>query len=78
MIHGTQSNQISQNPDEHNIYAIMKTMCPPVYHHNGFVTTHALEHMMYGYTHICMYIYTYVCMYTIYIYVYIYVIKVMI
>ena len=20
----------------------MKTMCPPGYHHNGFVTTHAL------------------------------------
>ena len=21
---------------------IMETMCPPGYHHNGFVTTHAL------------------------------------
>ena len=30
------------------IYAIMKTMCPPGYLHNGFVTTHALGHMMYG------------------------------
>ena len=29
------------------IYAIMKTMCPPSYHHNDFVATHALEHMMY-------------------------------
>ena len=28
----------------------MKTMCPPGYHHNGFVTTHALGHMMYGST----------------------------
>ena len=30
----------------------MKTMCPPVYHHNGFVfvATHALGHMMYDYT----------------------------
>ena len=28
----------------------MKTMCPPSYHHNGFVATHALGHMMYGYT----------------------------
>ena len=28
----------------------MKTMCPPNYHHNSFVTTHALGHMMYGYT----------------------------
>ena len=26
----------------------MKTMCPPGYHHNDFVATHALEHMMYG------------------------------
>ena len=26
----------------------MKTMCPPVYHYNGFVATHAPGHMMYG------------------------------
>ena len=32
------------------IYAIIKTMCPPGYRHNGFVTTYALGHMMYGYT----------------------------
>ena len=25
-------------------------MCPPGYHHNGFVATNALGHMMYGYT----------------------------
>ena len=25
----------------------MKTMCPPGYHYNGFVATHALGHMMY-------------------------------
>ena len=25
-------------------------MCPLVYHHNGFVATPALGHMMYGYT----------------------------
>ena len=24
----------------------MKTMCPPGYHHNGFVATHALGHMI--------------------------------
>ena len=30
------------------VYVIMKTMCPPGYHHNGFVTTHALGHMIYG------------------------------
>ena len=28
----------------------MKTMCPPICHHNGFVATHALGHMMYGTT----------------------------
>ena len=50
MIHDTQRAQISQKQDERNIYVIMKTMCPPGYHHNGFVATHALEHMMYGYT----------------------------
>ena len=27
------------------IYVIMKTMCPPGYHHNGFVATHALGYM---------------------------------
>ena len=32
------------------VCVIMKTMCPPGYHHNGFVATHALGHMMYGYT----------------------------
>ena len=26
----------------------MKTMYPPDYHHNGFLATHALGHMMYG------------------------------
>ena len=30
------------------IYVIMKTMCPPRYHHNGSVATHALGHMTYG------------------------------
>ena len=50
MIHDTQSAQISRKQDERNIYAIMKTMCLPGYHHNGFVATHALGHMMYGYT----------------------------
>ena len=24
----------------------MKTMCPPGYHNNGFVATHALGHMI--------------------------------
>ena len=48
VIHDTQSAQISHKQDERNIYVIMKTMCPPGYHHNGFVATHALGHMMYG------------------------------
>ena len=50
MIHDTQSAQISQKQDERNIYVTMKTMCPPGYHHNGLVATHAPGHMMYGST----------------------------
>ena len=30
----------------------MKTMCPPGYHHNGFVATHALGHMMWQLMHL--------------------------
>ena len=36
-------------PREGNCHVIMKTMCPPDYHHSGFVATHALGHMMYSY-----------------------------
>ena len=43
----TQNAQISQRQDGHNIYAVKKTMCPPGYHHSGFVATHALGHIMY-------------------------------
>ena len=45
----------------------MKTMCPPGYHHNGFVATHALGHMMYGWAHDvtgtahCFHDYIYIC-----------------
>ena len=46
MIHDTHRAQISGKQDERNIYEIMKTMCPPGYHHNGFVATDALGHMM--------------------------------
>ena len=35
------------NREPKNVYAIMKTMCPPGYHQKGFVATHALGHMMY-------------------------------
>ena len=45
----TQSAQISQKQDERIIYVIMKTMCPPGYHQNGFVATHPLGHVMYVY-----------------------------
>ena len=36
----------------------MKTMCPPGYHHNSFVVTHALGHMM---DQLCISIYICVC-----------------
>ena len=50
MIHNTQITQISQKQDGRNIHAIIKTICPTSYHHSGFVATHALGHMMCGYT----------------------------
>ena len=53
MTHDTQSAQISQKQDRRNIFAIMKTMCPPGYHHNGFVATHTLGHMMKRTSSIC-------------------------
>ena len=71
------------------MYVIMKTMCPPGYHHNGFVATHALRHIYYAHLpsvrfehSVCrgslmttyIYIYIYIYIYTyIYIYIYIYV-----
>ena len=48
MIQDKQST-ISQKHEEHIMYAIMKKMRPPGYHHNGFVATYALGHMMHGY-----------------------------
>ena len=30
----------------------MKTLCPPSYHLNGFVATHALGHMLYDYIYL--------------------------
>ena len=35
----------------------MKTMCPSVYHPNGFVVTHALGHIMYGLYILLTYVY---------------------
>ena len=46
MIHNTQSAQILQKQE----CVIIKTICPSGYHHNGFVATHALGHMMYSVT----------------------------
>ena len=34
-----------QKQDGRYIYEIMKTMYPPGYNHNSFVTTHALGHI---------------------------------
>ena len=50
----------------------MKTMCPPSYHHNGFMVTHALGYMMYGFVRfehsVCR-----GSLMTTYIYIYIYI-----
>ena len=46
----SQSAKISQNQYGRSIYVIMKTMCSGGYHHNGFMATHTLGHMMNGYT----------------------------
>ena len=46
VIHDTQSAQISHKKDKRNIYKIMKTICPPGYHHNGFKATYALRYIM--------------------------------
>ena len=39
------SAQISQKQDKHDIYAIMKTMDPCGYYHNGFVALWQLMHL---------------------------------
>ena len=52
------------------INVIMKTICPPGYHHNVFVATHALEYMIYRIsTYLSIYIYN-IYVYIIYIYIY--------
>ena len=52
MIHNTQSakQSVQMSQGGRNIHVIMKTMCPPGHHHNDFVATHALGHMMQSYT----------------------------
>ena len=75
MINDTQSAQISQKQDGRNIYAVMKTMWPPGYHHNCFVATlatRALGHVPINIYKIYIYIYIYIhYIYIIYIYIYI-------
>ena len=51
----------------YNIRVIMKAMCPPSYHHNGFVAAHALGPMMYVYGYMDGYIYI-IYIYIMYIY----------
>ena len=48
----TRSAQISQRQEGCNIYAIMKTMYSPDYHHNDFVATHVLGDIMYGFLYV--------------------------
>ena len=50
MIRDTHSAQTLPKQDGRNIYVIMKTLCPSGCHHNDFVATHPLGHMMYIWT----------------------------
>ena len=49
------THRVHKSQNEHNIYD-MKTMRPPGFHHNGFVATHALGHIIYIYIYIYIYI----------------------
>ena len=46
----------------------MKTMCPPGYHHSGFVVTHVLGHIMTTYDHLLYILYI---LFIMYIYIHI-------
>ena len=50
-------------------------MCPPGYHHNGFLATHALGHRMYAMCtellHCILYLYIYIYILHIIYYIYI-------
>ena len=50
----------------------MKIMYPPDHHHNGFVATHVLRHMIYGCVRLCTMVTIYI-IYIIYIYIYLYI-----
>ena len=47
-------------------------MCPPDYHHNGFLATHAWGQVIYGYIYLYVY-YIYIIYLYIYMYVYVYI-----
>ena len=51
----------------------MKAMCPPGYHHHGFVAAHTFGHMMYVYAHDEHDEPYIMCTRHIYIYIYIYI-----
>ena len=40
----TEFSNLIEARDKRNTYAVMKTLCPPGYHHDGFVASHALLH----------------------------------
>ena len=42
MIPEIQSAQTLPKEDGHNMNVVMKTVCPPGYHHNGFVASRTL------------------------------------
>ena len=50
-------------------------MCLPGYYHNGFVATHGLGHMMYGYVYVIRMLYIFYIM--LYIYYFTFYIKIM-
>ena len=52
MIQDTQSAQISQKQDGHNIHVIVKTIFPPGYQQNGIVRIYALGKMTHVRIHI--------------------------
>ena len=61
-----QSAQFQSNKSKMGvIYVIMKTRCPPGFHHNGFVATLALV-----YIYICIHIYDIYIWYIYMIYIY--------
>ena len=58
----------------------MKTICPPGYHHNGFIYIYICIYIYISsyislYIYIYLYLYIYICIY-IYIYIYIYIFEI--